>query len=186
MEIQSVFCVFWAQLGFMKISVIVAHDENRLIGSGSGIPWHLPRDTSHFRDYTAGKSMLLGRRTFEEMSGWFTSQFPIIVTRNSSDRVGLGGLDLTDVGIAHSVEEGIAMGRDADCAELVVSGGAQIYALALPFATELLVTEVHGIFEGDAFFPAIPADDWNEIARERFEADEKNSHAMSFVRYLRR
>jgi len=168
----------------MNISIIAAFDENRVIGSAAGIPWHLPRDVQHFRDYCAGKAMLLGRRTFEEMDGWFSDQFPIVVTRQSGFRADPGGVD--GYGIVPSVEAGISQARSTGEPELVVAGGAQIYALALPFATELLITEVHGSFEGDTFFPEISSAIWNEVARERFEADTENSHPMSFVRYERR
>ena len=65
----------------LKVSLISAMTPDRVIGTGKGIPWHMPRDIRHFRSSTAGKPMLLGRRTFEEMAGWFTSQTPIVMTR---------------------------------------------------------------------------------------------------------
>jgi dihydrofolate reductase len=167
----------------MKISMIAALDENRLIASASGIPWSLPRDSRHFREYTADKAMLLGRRTFDEMTGWFTTQRPIVVTRQESDVPADPPAGLTVVG---SVEAAIAHARRADEAELVVSGGAQIYELALPFADELVLTEIHGEFDGDRYFPAFAASDWEVVARQHFEADAENSHAMSVVTYRRR
>ena len=164
-----------------KFSMIAAHDDNRVIGSRPGIPWQMPRDKKHFRAYTAGKAMLLGRRTFEEMNGWFTDQRPMVVTRQES----YTPTEDYPVAVVESVEAAIHLAQTHDEQELVVAGGAQIYELALPFATDLLITEVHGNFEGDAYFPELPADEWEEVSREHFPADENHSHAMSFVRYFR-
>ncbi len=166
----------------MKISMIAAHDSNRLIGSPSGIPWRLPRDQRHFRSYTAGKAMLLGRRTFAEMLGWFTNQRPIVISRDADYASG-GAPQNFKVGA--SVPAAIEIAREAGESELVVSGGAQIYELALPFADELLITEVHAQFDGDSFFPEYPPTNWQEIPRQRFEADAENPQALSFVRHQR-
>ena len=168
----------------MLISMIAAMDEKRLIGSGAGIPWHLPRDARHFRAYTADKAMLLGRRTFEEMTGWFTKQQrPIVLTREESYSPPDPPPGFQVVG---SVLEAIAHAEAAGERELVVSGGAQIYQLALPFADALVLTEVHGEFVGTAYFPDLAEANWREVARERFEADAENAHAMSLVTYRRR
>jgi dihydrofolate reductase len=169
----------------MKISMIAALDENRLIGSGAGIPWHLPRDSQHFRDYTAGKAMLLGRRTVEEMTGWFATQRPIVLTRDAG-YAPAGGEVPAGFAVAGSVESAMELAKSRGEDELVVSGGAQVYVLALPFAKELLITEVHASFAGRAYFPEILPVEWHEVARERFEVDVGNPHAMSFVRYRRR
>jgi len=168
----------------MKISMISAMDRNRLIGTGERIPWHLPKDSQHFRDYTADKAMLLGRKTFEEMEGWFTrKQRPIIITRDEgySPPHHPKGFH-----VVSSVEAAIAHARSQGEPELVVSGGAQIYHLALPFAEELILTEVSGEFEGDAYFPEFDRAEWVGIASDHFAADRENSHAMNFVTYRRR
>ena len=167
----------------MKVSMIAAMDENRLIGSGSGIPWHLPRDQRHFRAYTAGKALLLGRRTFEEMLGWFTDQRPIVLSRDTTYAPAKAPPGL---GVAGSLAGACDLASAAGERELVVLGGAQIYKLALPIADELILTEVHAEFEGGAYFPSFGEEDWREVARERFEADADNAYAMSFVTYRRR
>lgn len=169
----------WWMLPVMKVSMIAACDENRLIGSAEGIPWQLPRDTEHFRSYTQGKAMLVGRRTFGEMEGWFTTQRPIVLSSNQD-------FDGGCFSVAPDLEAALGLARSRGEDELVVSGGAQVYELAMPVADELLITEVHAIFAGCAYFPAISPECWFEIKRERFEADEENPHAMSFVYYQRR
>ncbi|MGI9240043.1 MAG: dihydrofolate reductase [Verrucomicrobiales bacterium] len=164
----------------MKISIIAALDENRLIGTGSGIPWELPRDRQHFRDSAAGMAMLLGRRTFEEMHGWFTDQRPIVLTR----RVDYG--DFLGVSVVGSIEAALDEARGRGESELLVAGGADVYALALPFADQLILTEVESAFQGEVYFPEFSTSDWEEVSRVRFEADAENVHAMSFVTYRRR
>ncbi|MCB1078710.1 MAG: dihydrofolate reductase, partial [Verrucomicrobiae bacterium] len=85
----------------MKISMIAALDRNRVIGTGNGgLPWRLPRDVSHFREYTQGKHLLIGRRTYEEMLGWFSDQVPIVLThrRDYQPTIGLA---------AHTVDEAV-------------------------------------------------------------------------------
>lgn len=164
-----------------RLTLIAAMDENRLIGlEGGGLPWAgLERDKQHFRDYTEGKAMLLGRQTFEEMSGWFGGgRRPIVVSRDRG-YVAEGGYPVVD-----SVVEGIELAEASGEAELVVSGGAAIYALAMPLADELNITIVHERFaaEGGAYFPGWQGLGFREVARQRFEADADKVHAMSFVR----
>lgn len=160
----------------MKISMIAAMARDRVIGTGhGGIPWRLPRDSRHFREFTQGHHMLLGRTTFEEMRGWFTTQTPIVLTRRKDYRP-------EGAKVAHSVEEAIAFAREAGDDELVVSGGASVYGEALPFADELVLTLVHAEVRGAVRFPDYASNgNWVEIARKEFDADEENEHAMTFV-----
>ncbi|MEM7146353.1 MAG: dihydrofolate reductase [Verrucomicrobiota bacterium] len=162
----------------MKVSMISAMATGRVIGTGSGgIPWRLPRDSAHFRGYTQGKHMLLGRTTFEEMDGWFTTQVPVVLTRNAEYEVAVPG-----GGVALDVESAIRYADEAGAAELVVSGGASVYAAALAHADELVLTFVDAEVEGGAFFPDWEANgEWEEVSREAYGADEENEYGMSFV-----
>lgn len=158
----------------MKISMIAALARNRVIGTGGeagGIPWRLPRDSTRFRGYTEGKWMLIGRKTFEEMDGWFTTQTPIVLTRQT-------GFDHA----APSVESAIELAKAGGAVELVVSGGASVYEAALHFADELVLTFVHADVDGAARFPNYSAAaSWIETSRESFPADEENEFGMTFV-----
>ena len=156
----------------MKVSMIAAMTPERVIGTGRGIPWHLPRDSRHFRAYTAGKPMLLGRRTYEEMIGWFTSQWPIILTHQAGYQ-GEGGQ------VVHDMEGALATAQRLGAEELVVSGGAQIYTAALPYATHLILTIVEATVEGRARFPDFQAQGhWRCDRRQRHAADEQNAYDM--------
>ncbi len=156
--------------------MIVCMDRNRVIGTGSGgLPWKLPRDIAHFRGYTAGKFMLLGRKTYEEMTGWFTTQTPIVMTQQEDYQPAEGH-------VVRSVSDAIKVAADAGADELVVSGGASIYRLALPYADSLVLTVVKAELEGSAFFPSYNTGiEWRELRRESFLPDEENSFGIDFI-----
>lgn len=159
----------------MKVSMIAAMTPEGVIGTGEGIPWHLPRDQAHFRAYTAGKAMLLGRRTYEEMIGWFTTQTPIVLTRNT--RIDLEGKPR----LAASVESAIEMAQELGAPELVVSGGAQVYAAALDHADELILTSIDTKAVGTARFPDFQEKgNWHCHRREAHATDTENIHALEF------
>jgi dihydrofolate reductase len=158
------------------VSMISAMTHDRVIGAmGGGIPWHLPRDVSHFRKYTDNKHMLLGRKTFDEMSGWFSTQTPLVLTSQQDYRPGIGAR----VG---SVAEAIEFVQTSGAGELVVSGGAQVYASALPFADRLVLTIVDATVEGVAYFPDFRATaTWETVSEGHFAADQDNRFAMTFI-----
>lgn len=164
----------------MHVTMISAMDRNRVIGTGNGgIPWHLPRDTQYFREFTDDKHLLLGRRTFEEMSGWFTNQTPIVLTRDT-DYTAEPGF------VAHHVEEAITIAAEKGAPELAVCGGASIYTAALPYADELFLTEVDATVDGTALFPDHQdGAEWEEVSRREFPPDEENEYGMTFL-HLRR
>jgi len=151
----------------VDVTLIAAMDENRLIGTGEGgLPWRgIERDRAHFRAYTAGKALLLGRRTFEEMSGWFDDGHrPAVVSRDGSYRAE-GGYP-----VVGSVSDGVDRARAAGETELVVCGGATVYAAAMEFATQLVLTVLHERFdlEGGAHFPPWEGAGFVEMKREWF------------------
>ncbi len=156
--------------------MIAAMDRNRVIGSKSGgISWDLPRDRNHFRNYTAAKWMLIGRATYEEMEGWFTDQIPIVITRQ---------IDYCpahpDHRVATSIEEAIETAREHGALELIVSGGATLYAAALPLANQLILTRIEHSFDGDLVFPDFEnSDHWTLTSSEPWPSDHENAYAMN-------
>ncbi|HUF62000.1 MAG TPA: dihydrofolate reductase [Verrucomicrobiales bacterium] len=158
----------------MTVSLIAALDRNRVIGSRSGgLPWRLPRDVEHFRRCTAGKPVAAGRRTFEEMRGWFGDRLPIVLTRNPDYVASDGGR------IAPGIPEAIAVARASGADELWVCGGGEVFAAALPYADRLVLTLIDGEVEGDVFFPPYEDDPaWVQTSSVTFAADAE--HAWPF------
>lgn len=163
----------------MTVTLIAAHSENGVISRGGRIPWHLPDDTAQFRACCENKWLLAGRRTYEQMQGWFRpGQTPVVVTRNES-LVVPGGY------AAGSVEAGLALAVRQGAMECVVIGGGEIYAAAMPYAGVLILTRVHTIVNGDVFFPDVSAGDWREIESCRHAADADHAFAFTVRRLVR-
>ncbi len=162
----------------MEITLVAALDENRLIGTGHGIPWRLPRDSRHFRATVAGHHVLVGRRTFGEMAGWFRTEKPIVLTRDPA-------FEPAGAHAAASFAAAADHARSHGESEFMVIGGASVYREAMPAATRMVLTRVHGRFKGAAWFPDFDEDQWVEESRAEFPADPENAYAMT-VTELRR
>lgn len=158
--------------------MIAAIDENRLIGNGPDIPWQLPADLQHFRDMTIGKPVVMGRKTFETLPRPLTKRKNIILTRNRDYVAPKGCI------VAHSVDDVIESVKSLTQKygiELMICGGAPIYAAFLPHARRLYLTRIHATFEGNVYFPKFEIAEWEETKRVDCEADEKNPYPYSFL-----
>lgn len=161
----------------MKISLIWAMDEERLIGRDNALPWKLPADMQWFRRHTLGKPIIMGRKTFDSFGGRpLPQRHNIVVTRDEHYRA-------EGATVVHSIDEALRQAGAVE--EVMIIGGASFYEQMLPRADRLYVTLVHGRFEGDAWFPAYDEQAWQAIEREEHARDEKNDHACSFVIYQR-
>jgi len=122
----------------MLVTLIAALAGDRVIGESSGrIPWDHPRDRAHFRARTEGRWLLVGRRTYAEMEGWFGDRTPIILTRNKGFRPFSPAHRL-----ANSVPTALDLARANGVPELIVCGGASVYEATLPFADRLVLTRL--------------------------------------------
>ncbi len=155
-----------------NLSLIAAMADNGVIGRDNQLPWRLPADLGHFKRLTMGKPIIMGRCTWESLPGLLPHRRHIVVTRDP-DYVAEGAE------IARSLDEALTLAGDAD--EMMIVGGANLYAQTLPMASRLYLTFVHDDFDGDTRFPAFDRDAWKEVARECHEADARNPHAYSFV-----
>ena len=146
--------------------------ENRAIGCNNQLPWRLPADLRHFRALTIGKPVIMGRKTFESLGRPLPDRHNIVLTEN---------LDCPAAGctLAHSIAEALAAAGSAP--EIMVIGGAVVYARFLPLADRMYLTRVHGCFEGDAVFPEFSISDWRECERSDYPPDDKNPFAYSFL-----
>lgn len=155
------------------ISFVVAMDRNRLIGAQGDLPWRLPDDMKHFRKVTMGKPVLMGRVTYESIPERFRplpGRTNIILTRQET-------YEAEGCIIVHSMDEALEAADGKP--ELMVIGGAQIFAQLLPQADRLYLTQIHGEFTGDVYFPALDMDEWQEVSRREHQQDDK--HAVPFT-----
>ena len=155
----------------MKLSAVVAASDNDVIGRGNALPWHLPADLAHFKRITLGKPVLMGRRTFEAIGRPLPGRRNLVLSR--------GDFSADGVETVASLDEAIA--RVAGAPELAIIGGGTLYEQSLPRLDVMHLTRVHCTIEGDTFLPRLDPGQWREVAREFRPADERNSHAMSFI-----
>ena len=147
-------------------------DRNGVIGKENDLPWRLPADLRNFRRITLGKPIVVGRRTFESIGRPLDGRTNIILTRDRNYHA-------EGCRIAHTVEEALQLAEEAD--EVMVIGGAAVYAGFMPRAGRIYLTEVQGSFAGDTWFPPFDRGEWREIERREHPADEKSPHPFSFV-----
>jgi dihydrofolate reductase len=161
------------------LKILVAFDENRVIGKNNTLIWHLPADLKRFKTLTTGHVIIMGRKTFESIGKPLPNRTTIVISRQAD-------LKIEGAIIAHSVEEAILKAKSITREDIFIVGGAEIYALSLALADQILVTQLHDIFDGDAYFPEIPSESWEVTEKERGITDEKNAYQYSYITYSRK
>lgn len=168
----------------IEIVLIVAVAENGVIGAAGAIPWRQKSDMKRFKAMTMGRPIVMGRKTFMSFPRRpLPGRTNIVITRDGSFRQP-GALVTTSLDEALSIARGDALRRSA--AEIAIVGGAEIYALTLPRADRIEITEVHARPDGDTTFPLLDADVWHEVARERHPAGPDDDAAFSYVTWRRK
>ncbi|MFP7410010.1 type 3 dihydrofolate reductase [Aeromonas veronii] len=163
----------------MKISMIAAMAHDRVIGKDNQMPWHLPADLAHFKRVTLGKSVLMGRKTFESIGRPLPGRRNLVISRNP-------GYQAEGIEVVGSVEAALALLAGSSVEELMVIGGGHLYAEMLPSADCLYLTRIDLAVEGDTRFPAFDDGQWQRVDCESHPADEKNPHPYSFETWQRR
>lgn len=159
------------------ITLIAAVAENNAIGKGDQLLWHLPEDFKHFKRLTTGHCIIMGRKTFETFPKPLPNRIHIVITHQK-------GYTKEGAVVVSSVEEAIEKALVIDPNPYVIGGG-EIYAQALPFADVIELTRVHHTFaEADVFFPEFNREEWELVASERFEKDERHAYGFTFERYV--
>lgn len=167
----------------ISIVLIAAVAENGVIGQGNAIPWRLKSDMQRFKKITMGKPVVMGRKTFSSLRGPLPGRTNIVMTRDVNFQAA-GVLVTTSLDAARSAALGDALRRLAT--EIVVIGGADVYAQWIGIADRLDVTEVHIKPDGDTYFQPIVSADWQETARARHPAGLDDAADFSYVTYAKR
>lgn len=161
----------------MKIAMIVAMDQQGLIGRDNGLPWRISADLQYFRRTTMGKPIVMGRNTHESIGRPLPGRQNIVVTNQP-------GYQAEGCDVVHSIDEALDLCRQQE--EVMIMGGASLYQQVLPMADKLYLTRVHVTLNGDTWFPDWSAEDWELISREDHQADDKNEYDYTFMQYQRR
>lgn len=166
----------------MIISQIVAVAENGVIGRENDLPWHLPDDMEYFKTTTRGHHVLMGRKNFYSIPHKFRplpGRPNIVVSRNKD-------LQIDGVTIVNSIEDGINIAREAGEEELFIIGGGEIFRQAMDLCDRLYITQIHGTFDGDVFYPDIDNKSWEETSRVPHPGDDRHKYSFDFVIFERR
>lgn len=173
---SAIIILFYKRILFImpKITLIAAYAARRCIGINNTMPWHLPEDFAFFKSYTTGKPVIMGRKTWESLPRKpLPGRQNIVITRQAYQAEGAQ--------TAASLEDALALCQGVE--EVIIMGGAQIYAQALPIATDLRLTEVGLDVDGDAFFPEFSTETWQEASRENHVSAKGIEYA--FVHYVK-
>jgi len=159
-----------------SIILLAALDRRRAIGRNDAMPWHLPDDLKRFKARTLGKPVLMGRKTALAIGRALSGRENLVWSRSNT-------APFAQQRIVHSLDEAIDLARGE---ELIVIGGGEVYASALPRATRLWLTQVDTETpDADTFFPQLDLRQWRETAREHHPVDAKHAFAFDFVDYVR-
>ncbi len=161
------------------IKILVAFDENRVIGKNNALIWHLPADLQRFKTLTTGHVIIMGRKTYESIGRPLPNRTTIAITRQET-------FNPEGILVSHSLEEAILKAKSISREDIYIVGGAEIYQMSLAVADQILVTQLHDIFDGDTYFPEIPLDTWEIVSREKGITDEKNKFQYSFLTYQKK
>src|SRR5579875_372919 len=148
--------------GSRVISLVVAYAAGRVIGNEGRPPWHLPDDMRHFKALTIGQTVVMGRKTLDAIGRPLPRRRNVVLTHRAA-------IEMPGIDIVHSVQEALALG------DIFVIGGAQVYALFLPFADRLYLTEIACEIEGDTFFPEWDRGSFTLVHAEEGVLDERNT-----------
>jgi dihydrofolate reductase len=150
--------------------------ENRVIGREGKLPWHLPDDLQRFKKITVDHTVIMGRKTFEEIKHPLANRRTVVISRDPA-------FQPRGATVVPSLAEALALGATEQ--EVFVIGGGEIFRLALPLADRLYLTVVHAEVPGDTFFPPLDQEAWALEEEEHHPADPRHQFAFSFRRYRR-
>jgi len=160
-----------------EVVLVVAVAANGVIGVTGGLPWHLPEDLVRVKELTMGKPLIMGRKTYESIGRPLPGRKTVVITRsNLSFPSEVTIVKSFDCALKCAEDYANDMGVD----EIVAFGGASIYESAIPIARKIYKTEVNLYPDGDTFFPEYKRDEWREVARSDFAA-QNDSFSYSYV-----
>ena len=167
----------------MQIVLLAAVAENGVIGRRGTMPWRLKSDMQHFRSATLGKPVVMGRKTYLSLALKPLPRRTNIVVSRDKNFTAPGVVVTPSLEAALEAARGDALRRGADA--IMIIGGAEIYAQAMPLADRLEITQVHLKPEGDSFFPPVDPAIWREVEREAHPAGPDDDAGYDFVSYLK-
>lgn len=162
----------------MTVAAIVCMSENRVIGKGNKMPWHLSEDLKRVKRLTTGHMILMGRKTFESLGKALPNRRNIIMTRQQKHDFPV------ECEVVHSVQQALDLQNEEE--DLFIFGGSHIYEQFMPYVQTLYMTVIKEQMQGDAFFPTIDETEWVLTEQEQGLRNEKNPYDYEFLTYVRK
>jgi len=162
-------------------SLVVAASTNNAIGKNNQLLWYLPNDMKFFKNVTWGMPVFMGRKTFEALGNKpLNGRVNIVISSSKFFKA-------DEVVIVNKFNDAEFFATQNDYKELMVIGGAKVYAQTIDDADKIYITRVHHVFEdADAFFPAIDEKKWKLVSNENYFKDEKHAYDYSFQLWTRK
>ncbi len=158
------------------ITFVYARDKAHGIGKNNDMPWHLPADLKHFKQTTTGKTIVMGRKTFDSMNGPLPNRRNIVLTRNHS-------FAAPDTDVVYSVDDVLALSKEQ---EIFVIGGTEIFKLFWNHCDKQIVTVIEDTFDADTFVPALEEDEWELVEALLEQWTKKNRYPHEYRTYVRK
>ncbi|MDO4534846.1 MAG: dihydrofolate reductase [Clostridium perfringens] len=158
-------------------SIIAAHSQNLVIGNNNSLIWNLPSDLKRFKSLTTGKTIIMGRKTFESLPNLLPNRFHIVLTKNPNNFK-----NQKDVIFTNNLNEIISKLKNSK-EEVFVIGGGDIYKIFLEYTSKIYITEVLKEFKGDTYFPKVNYSLWEKNYESK--TFEENNTKFKFKDFSR-
>ena len=160
------------------LSLIVAVSRNNVIGKDNGLIWHLPDDLKRFKTLTTGKTIIMGRKTFDSLGRVLPNRKHVVITRSGMDN------DNENVEVVNDVSDIQKYVDDEN--ENFLIGGATMYALLIDKVSKMYITRINQDFTGDAYFPKFNEKDWEIVEQRKGPKDDENDLDYDYITYVRK
>lgn len=158
----------------MTLSILVAHDQQRVIGYKNALPWHIPNDLKHVKQLSTGHTLVMGRKTFESIGKPLPNRKNVVLTRDKN-------FTPEGVEVIHSIDDIYNLEG-----HIFIFGGQTLFEVMIDKVDDMYITVVDGKHQGDTFFPPYTFEDWTVASSEEGQLDEKNNIPHTFLHLVRK
>ena len=158
----------------MTLSILVAHDQQRVIGYKNALPWHIPNDLKHVKQLSTGHTLVMGRKTFESIGKPLPNRKNVVLTRDKN-------FTPEGVEVIHSIDDIYNLEG-----HIFIFGGQTLFEVMIDKVDDMYITVVDGKHQGDTFFPPYTFEDWTVASSEEGQLDEKNTIPHTFLHLVRK
>lgn len=158
----------------MTLSILVAHDQQRVIGYKNALPWHIPNDLKHVKQLSTGHTLVMGRKTFESIGKPLPNRKNVVLTRDNNFKS-------DGVEVIHTIDDIYNLEG-----HVFIFGGQTLFEVMIDKVDDMYITVVDGKHQGDTFFPPYTFEDWMVVSSEEGQLDEKNTIPHTFLHLVRK